>query len=162
MTVWFPIRFSSPTTLFRIRASQHVKSNQLRPLVGLYQVSNVRNNISNTINIRPTVIAINKIHIQPIFFSLRCVFEFSISGYVRNWSNACGVATGLALPQIPYSTSAAARFNSNTTDYCLQVHLERRQMMARGSHTRSHTTRSLGGGGSYLSTDVYFASFGSR
>ena len=132
VTVWFPIWFSSPTTLFRVRASQHVESNQLRPLVGLYQVSNVRdNNLFNIINIRPTVIAINKIHIQPIFFSFRCVFRFSVSGYVRNWSNACGNATGLTLPQIPYSPSAAVCFNSNTTDYRLQVHLEYRQMMGR-------------------------------
>ena len=94
VAVWFPIQLPSLTTLLRVRARRHVESNQFRPIIGLHQVSNVwDNNIFNIINIRPTIIAIDKIHIQPIFFSLRYVFKPSDSGYMRDSFNMRSNAT---------------------------------------------------------------------
>ena len=91
VTIWFSIRLSSLPTLLRVRASEHVESNQFRPFVGLHQVSNLwDNNVFHIINIRPTVIAINKIHIQPIFFPFRYVFKPSDPEHMRDQSNICG------------------------------------------------------------------------
>ena len=94
VTVWFLIWLSYSTTLLRVCASQHVESNQFRLFVGLHQVSNLRDyNILNIINIRPTVIAINKIHIQPIFFTFEYVFVPSDSNWMCDCSGVCGNVT---------------------------------------------------------------------
>ena len=120
VTVWFLIRPSPLTTLLRARASQHVESNQLRPFVGLHQVSNVWvNNLFNIINLRPSVIAINKIHIQPIFFSFRCVSRPSDAGYMRESFNICVNATILSWLRPACSTSPMVHFNPNTADSLL-------------------------------------------
>ena len=117
VTVWFLIRLSSLTTLLRVRASQHVESNQFRPFVGLHQVSNVwDNNIFNIINIRPTVIAINEIHIQPIFFSFRYVFRPSDAVYMRGSFDIRVNATILSSPRPACSTFPVVGFNSNAAD----------------------------------------------
>ena len=119
VTVWFPIQLSSPTTPLRVCARQHVESNQLRTLVGLHQVSNVwDNNIFNIINIRPTFIAINKIHLQPIFFPLRYVFKPTYAGYMRDLPNGCGNATILSSPQTPCSIAPVLCIGSNKANPC--------------------------------------------
>ena len=117
VTVWFLIRLSSLTTLLRVRASKHVESNQFRLFVGLHQVSNIwDNNVFNIINIRPAVIAINKIHIQPIFFSFRYVSKPSNAGYMRESSNIRVNAMILSLLRPACSTFSVVCFNLNTAE----------------------------------------------
>ena len=129
VTVWFLIRLLSSTTLLRVRASKHVEPNQFRPFVGLHQVSSLwDNNVFNIINIRPTVITINKIHIQPIFFSFGYVFEHLDSNCMRDWFEACGNAT--VLPWSPAHLQLLPSIIWLRTLIIIQVHLEHRQTMA--------------------------------